>query len=83
MLGPVGGKADLRDTAVVGPAGGDLLAPFGDLPCISTMSGCFGADLVELGPDQLVVVEVEPAGQRDLRPGGQQHLAVGALCVRR
>lgn len=38
-----------------------------------------GSDLIELGPDQLVIVELEPAGERDLRPSGQQHLIVGAF----
>jgi hypothetical protein len=44
-----------------------------------------GVDLIELGPDQPVVVEVEPAGERDLSPGRQgrqEYLAVGALLRR-
>ncbi|ASV62785.1 hypothetical protein GbCGDNIH9_10018 [Granulibacter bethesdensis] len=41
-----------------------------------------GVDLVELGPDKPVIVEVEPAGQRHLRACGQEHLVVGTLLRR-
>jgi hypothetical protein len=47
-------------------------APFGDLPCI-------GVDLIELRPNQAVVVEVEPAGEGDLRAGWQKYLLRGTL----
>ena len=40
--------------------------------------GVLGVDLIELVPDQAVIVEVEPAGEGDLRPGRQQHLGLGA-----
>ena len=79
MLGPVGGKADLGNAAVVGPAGRDLLGAFWRFAVHQHHVGVLRADLVELRPDQLMVVEVEPAGQCDLRSGGQQHLAIGAF----
>jgi hypothetical protein len=41
--------------------------------------GMLGVDLIELGPDQAMIVEVEPAGECDFRPCGQEHLVVGAL----
>jgi hypothetical protein len=39
--------------------------------------GVLGVDLIELGPDQLVVGGVA-AGEGDLRAGGHEHLGVGA-----
>ena len=36
------------------------------------------ADLIELVPDQAVIVEVEAAREGDLWPGGQQHLGLGS-----
>ena len=41
------------------------------------MSGCLAWTLVELVPDQAMIVEVEPAGEGDLGAGGQQHLVLG------
>ena len=40
------------------------------------MSGMLAVNLVERVPDQVVVVEVEPAGKRDLGTGGEQHIVV-------
>jgi hypothetical protein len=37
-----------------------------------------GVDLVEPIPDQAMVVEVEPAGERDLRSWRQHHFDLGA-----
>ena len=36
------------------------------------------ADLIELVPDQAVIVEVEAAREGDLWPGGQQHFGLGS-----
>jgi hypothetical protein len=38
----------------------------------------FGVDFVEPIPDQAMIVEVEPAGERDLRPRRQHHFRLGA-----
>jgi hypothetical protein len=78
VLGPVGLEGDLRHLAVVGPAARCVRRPSGDPPCSSTMSGCLAWTLSSVGPDQPVVVEVEPAGEGDLRSAGQQHLGLGA-----
>ncbi len=40
--------------------------------------GVFAMHPVQHRPDALVVVEVDPAGERDPRPGGQQHLGLCA-----
>jgi hypothetical protein len=41
--------------------------------------GIFGLDLVELAPDQAVIVEVLPAGHGHFRAGGEKHLRVSPL----
>ena len=40
--------------------------------------GMLGVNLVETIPDEVVVVEVEPSGERDLWPGRQRDLGLGA-----
>jgi hypothetical protein len=40
--------------------------------------GVLGMDLVETIPDQMMVVEIEPAGQSDLGSGRQHDLDLGA-----
>ena len=52
-------------------------APFGDAAVQQHHVGMLGVDLVELVPDQAMVVEVEPAGEGDLGAGRQQHLGLG------
>jgi len=42
------------------------------------MSGCLAWTLSEPFPDQLMVVELEPAGKGDLGSGRQHDLGVGA-----
>jgi hypothetical protein len=61
------GEADLRHLAGVGPFGGDLLGALRRLAVHQHHVGMLGVDLIELGPDQVVIVEVEPAGDGDLR----------------
>ena len=75
-------EGDLRDLAVVGPFGGDQLGALRRSAVQQHHVRVLGVDLVELGPDQPVIVEVEPAGQRHLRSRGQEHLVVGALLRR-
>ena len=41
------------------------------------MSGCLAWTLSSLSQISAVIVEVEPAGEGDLRAGGQQHLVLG------
>jgi hypothetical protein len=52
-------------------------APFGDPRCSSHV-GMLGVDLVELVPDQAMIVEVESTGERDLRTYRQHDLGLGA-----
>ena len=67
VLGPVGLEGDLRHLAVVGPAGGDQLGALRRAAMQQHHVGMLGVDLVEPVPDQAMVVEVEAAGEGDLR----------------
>ena len=71
MFGPIGFESDLRNFAVVGPAGGDALSALRRTAVQQHHLRMLGVDLIELVPDQAVIVEVEAAGEGDLRPGGQ------------
>ena len=64
--------------AVVGPAGGDALGARRRAAVQQHHVGMLGVDLVERVPDRVMVVEVEPAGEGDLRSGGKQHFGLGA-----
>ena len=71
MLRPVGLEGDLRHLAVISPPGGEAFGPFRRSAMQQHHVRVLGADLVEPIPDQAVIVEVEAAGEGDLRPGGQ------------
>ena len=62
MLRPVGLEGDLRDLAVVGPLGGDQLGALWRSAVQQHHVGMLGVHLVQLGPDQPVIVEVETTG---------------------
>ena len=70
VLGPVRRKADLGDAAMIGPAGGNLLSALRRFAMHQHHVRMLGMHLVELVPDQLVIVVVGAAGDGDLRPGG-------------
>ena len=57
--------------------GGDQFGALGRSAVQQHHVGVLGVDLVEPVPDQLVIVEVEPAGEGDLGSRGQQHLVFG------
>src|SRR3546814_2724335 len=61
MAVPVGLEGDLHDLAVVGPAGGDALGAARAATVQQHHVGMLGVDLVERGPDALVIVEVGTA----------------------
>jgi len=44
--------------------------------------GMLGMNLVETIPDEVMVVEVEPSGEGDLRPSRQHDLGLGAALGR-
>ena len=67
VLRPVGLEGDLRNLSVVGPLGGDQFGALGRSAMQQHHVGMLGVDLVELVPDQAMIVEVEPAGEGDLR----------------
>src|ERR1700681_4749503 len=69
---------DLRHLAGVGPAGGDTFGALGAATMQQHHVGMLGVDLVELVPDQAMVVEIESAREGDLGTGGQEHLGLGA-----
>ena len=56
---------------MVGPAGGDAFGALRRTAVQQHHVGMLGVDLVELVPDQAVIVVVEAAGEGDLGPGGQ------------
>src|SRR5258706_2885224 len=71
VLGPVGLKGDLRNLAVIGPAGSDTLCALRRTAVQQHHVRMLGVDLIELVPDHPVIVAVEATGEGDLRPGGQ------------
>ena len=75
---PVRLEGDLRDLAVLGPAGGDALGAARAAAVEQHHVGVLLAGLVERVPDPLVIVAVEPAGEGDLGAGRHQHLGLGA-----
>ena len=78
VLGPVGLEGDLGDTPGFSPFGGDEFGAF----CAATVEkdhvGIFGPDLIELAPDQAVIVEVGPASEGDFGACGQHHFGFRA-----
>jgi hypothetical protein len=75
---PVRLEDNLRHLAVVGPAGSDALGALGTAAMQQHHVGMLGANLVERVPDRGVIVEVESAGEGDLRSSGKQYLGFGA-----
>ena len=78
VLGPVRLESDLRYLAGNSPFGGDQFGAFWRTAMDQDHIGMLGVDLVEAIPDQVVVIEVEATGKRDLRPCWQQDLGLGA-----
>ncbi len=64
--------------AGVGPAGGNALGACRRPAVQQDHVGMLGADLVERGPDELMVVEVGTAGEGDLGTSRHQQLGLGA-----
>jgi hypothetical protein len=64
-------EGDLRHLAVVGPAGGDALGALRRTAVQQHHVKMLSMDLIELVPNQAVIVAVEAAGEDDLRSGGQ------------
>jgi hypothetical protein len=56
-------------SAVVGPAGGHTLGTLRRTAVQQHHVRMLGMDLIELVPDQADIVEVDAAGEGDLRPG--------------
>ncbi len=63
---------------MTGPAGGDALGAFRAAAVQQHHVGMLGMDLVEPVPDRVVIVEVEAAGEGDLRTRWKQHFSLGA-----
>ena len=78
VLGPVRLEGHLRHAPRLGPFGGD---EFGTLHAATVEKdhvGIFGLNLVELAPNQAVIVEVGPPGEGNLRARGEHHLGLDA-----
>ena len=78
VFGPVGLESDLRDLAGFGPFGGDEFGTLGAATVEKDHVGILGLDLIKLGPDQAVIVEVGPAGEGNLGALGQHHFGFRA-----
>ncbi len=74
VFGPVGLEGNLRHTPGLGPFGGDELCALRAATMEKDHVGIFGPDLIELAPDQAVIVEVGPAGEGNLGACGKHHL---------
>ena len=75
---PVGLEDDLRDLAVVGPAGGDALGAPRRAAMQKNHAGIVGERLIEHLPDALVIVASGAAGKGDAGAFRQMHLGFGA-----
>jgi len=73
-----GVESDLWHLSLSGPFRGDQFGAFWRTAMDEDHVGMLGVNLVEAIPDQVVVVEVETAGKRDLRPCRQHDLGLGA-----
>ena len=82
MLRPVGLEGDLWHRAVGRPFGGDQFGPFRRAAVEQDHVGMLDMNLVKAIPDQVMVVEVEPAGECDLRPWRQHDLGFSATLGR-
>ena len=74
---PIGLEDDLRHLAVIGPARRDAFGAFRAAAVQEHHVGVLGVDLVELVPDQMVIIEVEAAAEGDLRARRKHHLGLG------
>jgi hypothetical protein len=74
MLGPVRLERDLWRFPGGRPFGGDQLGALWRAAMDQDHVGMLGVNLVEAIPDQTVIVEVEAAGECDLRPRWQHDL---------
>ena len=78
VLGPVRLEGNLGDAPGFSPFGGDEFGAF----CAATVEkdhvGIFGPDLIELAPDQAVIIEVGPASEGNLGTCGKHHLGLRA-----
>src|SRR5262249_60757501 len=77
-----GGRAGcdgfLRTLGLSGQGGRMALGPLGRPPGNKTLVGVLGWGFAEPVPDRVMVVEIGPAGEGDLRAGGEQRLGLGA-----
>ena len=71
-------KATCVTPAGLGPFGGDEFGTLGAATVEKDHVGIFGLDLIELAPDQAVIVEVGPTGEGDLGACGQHHFGFRA-----
>jgi hypothetical protein len=78
VLGTVGLEGDLGHAAGLGPFGGDEFGALGAATVEKDHVGILGPDLIQLAPDQAVIVEVGPSGEGHLGACGQHHLGLGA-----
>lgn len=67
MPGPIRLKRNLRYFPVVGPGGGDAFCTLRATTVQQHHFGVLGTDLIKPIPDRHVVVEIQPAGEGDLR----------------
>ena len=79
VLRPVGPEGDLGHLSMAGPFGGDEFGALRRAAVQQHHVGVLGVNLIELGPDQPVIVEVEPPGHGHFRPGWQERLPGRAL----
>jgi Zn-dependent peptidase ImmA (M78 family) len=71
-------KATCVTLAGFGPFGGDEFGALGAATVEKDHVGILGPDLIELAPDQAVIVEVGPTGEGDLGACGQHHFGFRA-----
>src|SRR3546814_2682670 len=64
---------------MIGPTCGDALGALWAAAVQQHHVRVLGTNLVELGPDEPMIVEVEPAGERDLRASREKDFVLGAL----
>ena len=75
---PVRLERDLRDLALVGPFCRDQLGALRAAAMKKHHARMLGMDLVERVPDQLMVGDIGPTGEGDLRAGGNEDFVLGA-----
>ena len=75
--GPVGLEDDLRNLALIGPAGGDAFGAARTAAMQEHHVRVLGAGLVEHLPDALVIIAIAAPGEGDARAGRGAHFGVG------